>query len=115
MRKPIFVYAKTKAQISLTVTVKLVSILVFAKRIVQFLLFLNPKDMVTQRQFCKSYVFLFPCLLRPMYMYRSPANVKMSNFGDPEINIYIQISQFIDLSIIEPRHKKTNNVVSNQV
>ena len=36
-------YAKTKAQISFTVTAKLISAFVFATRIVQFLFFLNPK------------------------------------------------------------------------
>ena len=41
MRKPD--YAKTKAQISFTVTVKLISAFVFATRIVQFFFFLNPK------------------------------------------------------------------------
>ena len=35
--------AKTKAQISLTVTAKLIRAFVFATRIVQFLYFLNPK------------------------------------------------------------------------
>ena len=38
-----FAYAKTKAQISFTVTVKLISTCVFATQIVQFLFFLNPK------------------------------------------------------------------------
>ena len=45
MRKPFFfffAYAKTKAQISFTVTVKLISAFVFATRTVQFLFFLNP-------------------------------------------------------------------------
>ena len=36
-------YAKTKAQISFTVTAKLISAFVFATRIEQFLYFLNPK------------------------------------------------------------------------
>ena len=39
----IFVYAKTKAQISFAVTAKLISAFVFATRIVQFLFYLNPK------------------------------------------------------------------------
>ena len=43
MRKPVFAYAKTKAQISFAVTAKLISTFVFATRIVQFLFFLNPK------------------------------------------------------------------------
>ena len=38
-----FAYAKTKAQISFSVTVKLISAFVFATRIVQFLFYLNPK------------------------------------------------------------------------
>ena len=40
-------YAKTKLQISFTVTVKLISTFVFTTRIVQFLFFLNPKSQVS--------------------------------------------------------------------
>ena len=43
MRKPVFAYAKTKTQISFAVTAKLISVFVFATRIVQSLYFLNPK------------------------------------------------------------------------
>ena len=43
MRKPFFAYAKTKTQISFTVTTKLISAFVFATRIVQFLYFLSVK------------------------------------------------------------------------
>ena len=43
MRKPDFAYAKTKAQISFAVTVKLISAFVFATLIVQSLFYLNPK------------------------------------------------------------------------
>ena len=39
----IFVYAKTKAQVSCAVTAQLISAFVFASRIVNFLFFLNPK------------------------------------------------------------------------
>ena len=39
----IFAYAKTKAQISCAVTAQLISTFVFATRIVQILLNLNPK------------------------------------------------------------------------
>ena len=42
----IFAFAKTKTQISFTVTAKLISIFVFATRIVQSLYFLNPKFQV---------------------------------------------------------------------
>ena len=42
-RKPTTAYAKTKVQISFTVTAKLISAIVFAIQIVQFLYFLNPK------------------------------------------------------------------------
>ena len=38
-----FSYAKTKTQISFAVTVKLISVFVFAIRIVQSLYYLNPK------------------------------------------------------------------------
>ena len=44
MRKPAFsIYAKTKPQISFTVTAKLISAFVFATKIVLSLFFLNPK------------------------------------------------------------------------
>ena len=43
MRKPLFAYAKTKAQISFDINAKLISAFVFATRIVQFLFFRNPK------------------------------------------------------------------------
>ena len=43
MIKLAFLYAKTKTQISFAVTAKLISVFVFATRIVQSLFFLNPK------------------------------------------------------------------------
>ena len=43
----IFAYAKTKTQISFAVTAKLISVFVFATRIVQSLDFLNPKLQVS--------------------------------------------------------------------
>ena len=43
MRKPDFVYAKTKAQISCAVTAQLISAFVFATRIVQLLFYLYRK------------------------------------------------------------------------
>ena len=43
VRKPFFAYAKTKTQISLAVTPKLISAFVFPTRIVQSLYFLNQK------------------------------------------------------------------------
>ena len=43
MRKPSFAYAKTKTQISFTVTAKLISAIVFATYIGRSLFFLNPK------------------------------------------------------------------------
>ena len=49
MRKPAFVYAKTKTQISFAVTAKLISAFVFATWIVQFLYFLNPKFQSSSR------------------------------------------------------------------
>ena len=39
----IFAYAKTKTQISCAVTAQLISVFVFATRIVQSLFFVNPK------------------------------------------------------------------------
>ena len=43
MRKPAFLYAKTKTQISFAVNAKLISSFVFATGIVQSLFYLNPK------------------------------------------------------------------------
>ena len=43
MRKPDFAYAKTKAQISFSVTAQLISVFAFATRIVYFLFYLYPK------------------------------------------------------------------------
>ena len=47
-----FAYAKTKAQISFTVTAKLISVFVFATRIVQFLYFLNPTFLASNLHVC---------------------------------------------------------------
>ena len=47
MRKPDFSFAKTKAQISCAATAQLISALVFATQIVQFLFFLNLKFQVS--------------------------------------------------------------------
>ena len=43
MRKPVFAYAKTMAQISCAVIAQLISAFVFATQILQSLYFLNPK------------------------------------------------------------------------
>ena len=43
VKKTAFEYAKTKTQISFAVTAKLMSVFVFATRIVQSLFYLNPK------------------------------------------------------------------------
>ena len=43
MRKPAFAYAKTKEQISCTVTAELINAFVFTTKIVQSLYFLKPK------------------------------------------------------------------------
>ena len=45
-------YAKTKTQISFAVTAKLISVFVFATRIVQFLFFLNPKFQASSSFLC---------------------------------------------------------------
>ena len=47
-----FASAKTKAQISFTVTAKLISAFVFATQIVQFLFFLNPKFHASSHLLC---------------------------------------------------------------
>ena len=43
MRKPAFCICENKTQISFAVTAKLISAFVFARQIVQFLFYLNPK------------------------------------------------------------------------
>ena len=60
MRKPVFLaYAKTKTQISFAVTAKLISVFVFATRIVQSLYFLNPKFHASRHLLClKSPVYV---------------------------------------------------------
>ena len=52
MRNQHFVYAKTKVQISFTVTAKLISTFVFTTRIVQFLFFLNLKFPASSHRLC---------------------------------------------------------------
>ena len=47
VRKRLFAYAKTKTQIGFAVTAKLISAFVFATRIVQYLIFINPKFQVS--------------------------------------------------------------------
>ena len=47
VRNPAFAYAKTKTQISCTITAQLISTFVFAIRIVQFLYYLNPRFQAT--------------------------------------------------------------------
>ena len=49
MRNQPFTYVKSKAQISVGVTVKLISAFVFATRIVRFLFFLNLKFQASSR------------------------------------------------------------------
>ena len=57
MRNRIFAYAKTKTQISLAVTAKLISAFVFATRIVQSLYFLSPKSstVAVQAGLCRTW------------------------------------------------------------
>ena len=50
--KTVFAYAKTKTQISFTVTAKLISAFVFATRIVQPLYYLNPKFQAASYLLC---------------------------------------------------------------
>ena len=52
IRKPVFAYAKTKAQINCALTAQLISAFVFATRIVQFLFFLNPKFQASGHPLC---------------------------------------------------------------
>ena len=57
MRNRVFIYAKTKTQISFAVTAKLISAFIFATRIVQSLYYLNPKFQVSSH---------LPWLYRPV-------------------------------------------------
>ena len=61
MKKLHFAYAKTKAHISFTVAVKLISAFVFVTWIVQFLYFLNPKYPASSHILCLySLVYVGP-------------------------------------------------------
>ena len=50
LRKPVFAYAKTKAQISCAVTARMISAFVFATCMVLYLYFLNPKCQASNPQ-----------------------------------------------------------------
>ena len=73
VRKPAFAYAKTKTQISFAVTAKLISVFVFATRIVQSLYFLNPKFQASSHLLWSySLVCVGPCRKprRPVFSQR---------------------------------------------
>ena len=59
MRKPDFAWAKTKAQISFAVTAKLISVFVFATRIVQrlylYLTFEDSSSVAVQTGLCQTW------------------------------------------------------------
>ena len=79
-----FVYVKTKAQISFTVTAKLISTFVFATRIAQFLSFQNPKFQAS------SHLLLLhrPVCVRPG---RKPQRQVFSRRGSLEVMVLMYI------------------------
>ena len=77
MRNRIFAYVKTKTQISFAVTAKLISAFVFAKRIVQFIFFLNPKFQVSSH-----------FLQRPVCVGPGPEVIKKFMLSSVESKIY---------------------------
>ena len=72
--KPDFAYAKTKAQISLAVTAKLILSFVFATQIVLFLIYVKPYFQASS---------LLPCLYRPVCVLpcRNPRRPAFSRRG----------------------------------
>ena len=88
MRKTDFlpIYAKTKVQIRFAVTANLISAFVCTTRIVQFLLFLNPKFQASS---------LLLCLYRPVYdrSGRKPKFLVFSRTGSHENFTYFPAPQ----------------------
>ena len=78
MRKPAFcICEKTKTQISFAVTAKLISVFVFATRIVQFLIYLNPKC-----QASSNLLWLYsPVCIEPGRKPRSPVFSQRGSYG----------------------------------
>ena len=81
IRKPDFAYAKSKSQISFAVTAKLISVFVFATRIVQSLFYLNPKFQASSHLlWLYSPVFVGPGRKsrRPVFSQRGSYNLKQN-------------------------------------
>ena len=72
----IFVFAKTKAQISFAVTAKLISAFVFATRIVQFLFYFNPKFQASSSLLC----LYRPVCVRPVRKPRRPLFLRRGSY-----------------------------------
>ena len=101
---PLVAYAKTKTQISFVVTAKLISVFVFATKIVQSLYFLNPKF-----QASSHLLWLYsPVCVGPG---RKPRRLFFSQRGSN--SFYFQWICFLAISpcqirgLNEPRHEKT--------
>ena len=93
-----FTYAKTKAQISFAVTVKLISNCIFVTRIVKFLFFLNLK-------FQASSLLLYlhrPVCVRPGRKLRRPVfSQRNSSTVEPSrVNVKINMFKIILFNII---------------
>ena len=76
MKNKQFAYAKTKPQISFAVTVKLISAIVFATQIVQFVFFLNPKFQEASLLLCCTDQFVSDLVGTP-YCWFSHAKAQM--------------------------------------
>ena len=96
-KQTICIGKKTKAQISFAVTAKLISVFVFATRIVQFLFYLNQK-------FQASSSFL--CLYRPVCV--GPVRKPHCWFSHEVAHLVMFI---LSLGLkFEPVHEQTNNL-----
>ena len=112
----IFAYAKTKMQISFAVTAKLISAFVFATWIVQYLFFLNTKFQASSHLlWLHSLVCVGPGRKPQRPVFSQWGSIYTKKIYRPYPITSAKLSYFLQDGISEPRHKKTNNVVFDQV
>ena len=100
VRKPDFCICENKDADQIRITAKLISVFVFATRIVQSLYFLNPKFQVSSHL---------------LWLYSPVVSDLVTNPEDLFSDVAAQMIEGLKAKKIEPRHEKTNNVVSDQV
>ena len=89
MRKLIFAKAKTKMQISFAVTAKLISTFVLAKKLVQFLFYLNSK-------FQASSLLLLMCssvCVRPVQKPGRPISETLAHIARLMTHVFLQLTR----------------------